>query len=432
MLNPRATAAHIIFSVAHDGINLDDAFEKHLKHSEEASHAFIKAMCFGVLRFYPRLLFFLSKLIDKPIRNKEKLVECLLLAGVFETYYMQTPSHACVSEMVKAGLDLKKSWAKGLINAVLRSALREQESLQQIAEDNEGARAAHPKWLLKLIKKHWPSEYKDIIDANNKAGPFTLRVNLQKTTREEYLAALKAKGIAAAICPHSPAGLQCEAAVEVNELPGFANGMVSIQDQAAQLAANILAPHAGERILDACAAPGGKTAHLLESCRDLKVTAIDISKARLQKVSENLDRLGLSAEIRQGDAQDPERWWDKQSYDRILLDAPCSATGVIRRHPDIKLLRRPEDIENLVQTQSQMLSMLWPLLKTGGMLLYSTCSILAEENDQQIQQFIQNNKNAREQIISAEWGHERQHGRQILPGEDNMDGFYYTLIYKEA
>lgn len=432
MLNPRATAAQIIYSVAHDGLNLDDAFERHLKQSEQASHSFIKAMCFGVMRFYPRLLFFLSKLIDKPIRNKEKLVECLLLAGIFEIYYMQTPSHACVSEAVKAGLDLKKNWAKGLINAVLRSALREQDSLLQIAEDNEGARAAHPKWLIKLFKKHWPTEYKAIIEANNQAGPFTLRVNLQKTTRENYLTSLTSMGIKATPCPYSAAGLQCEAAVEVNELPGFADGLVSIQDQAAQLAANLLAPQSGERILDACAAPGGKTAHLLELGEDIKVTAIDISETRLQKVSENLDRLGLSAEIKQGDAQDPEKWWDQKKFDRILLDAPCSATGVIRRHPDIKLLRLPEDIENLVQTQAQMLSRLWPLLKTDGMLLYSTCSILAEENDQQIQEFIQNNQDAREQIISAEWGHTRQPGRQILPGEDGMDGFYYTLIYKEA
>jgi len=432
MLNPRTTAAHVIYSVAHDGLNLDDAFEKHLKHAEESSHAFIKAMCFGVMRFYPRLLFFLSKLLDKPVRNKEKIIECLLLAGIFEIYYMQTPSHACVSEMVKAGLELKKTWAKGLINAVLRSALREQETLQQLVEDNEGARAAHPKWLLKRLKQHWPSEYNTIIEANNLAGPFTLRVNLQKTTREDYLILLENKGIAATVCQHSPAGLQCDAAVEVSELPGFADGMVSVQDQAAQLAATLLMPQAGERILDACAAPGGKTAHLLETCAELNVTAIDISESRLLKVSETLQRLGLKAQVKQGDAQDPDGWWDQKPFDQILLDAPCSATGVIRRHPDIKLLRRPEDIENLVQTQAQMLSMLWPLLKTGGMLLYSTCSILAEENDQQIQQFIQNNKNAREHIISAEWGHERQHGRQILPGEDDMDGFYYALIYKEG
>ena len=432
MLTPRASAAHIIFSVAHDGLNLDDAFEKHLKHSEQTSHAFIKAMCFGVLRFYPRLLFFLSHLLDKPVRNKEKIVECLLLAGIFEIYYMQTPSHACVSEMVKAGLDLKKTWAKGLINAVLRSALREQQSLQQLAANNEGARAAHPKWLIKLFKQHWPSEYNTIIDANNQAGPFTLRVNLQKITRDDYLALLEQKGIAAATCIHSPAGLQCDAAVEVSELPGFAEGLVSVQDQAAQLAASLLASQPGERILDACAAPGGKTAHLLETGADIDVTAIDISGSRLRKVSENLRRLGLAAAIKQGDAQEPNSWWDQKPFDRILLDAPCSATGVIRRHPDIKLLRRPQDIENLLQSQAQMLSTLWPLLKTGGMLLYSTCSILAEENDQQIQQFIQNNKDARDHIIGTDWGQARPHGRQILPGEDGMDGFYYTLIYKEG
>jgi 16S rRNA (cytosine967-C5)-methyltransferase len=218
--------------------------------------------------------------------------------------------------------------------------------------------------------------------------------------------------------------------MEVSELPGFGDGLISVQDQAAQLCANLLNPQAGERVLDACAAPGGKTAHLLEVCPELELTALDISAKRLVKVEENLQRLGLTARIRQGDARQLGDWWDQQPVDRILLDAPCSATGVIRRHPDIKLLRRADDIKKLVETQAQMLSTLWPLLKTGGMLLYSTCSILAEENDQQIQRFIQNNDDAREQPIHAEWGHARPVGRQILPGEDDMDGFYYALIYK--
>jgi 16S rRNA (cytosine967-C5)-methyltransferase len=327
---------------------------------------------------------------------------------------------------------LKKKWAKGLVNAVLRSALRESEHLQNLAKDNEGARTAHPKWLIKLFKQHWPKEFNQIIEANNQPGPFTLRVNLQKTQRDAYKTALENRGLKVTACSYSPAGLQCDTAIEVSELPGFADGLISVQDQAAQLAAGLLNPQAGERILDACAAPGGKTAHLLELCHDIDLTALDISAQRLLKIEDNLNRLGLNARIKQGDTREPNGWWDQQQYDRILLDAPCSATGVIRRHPDIKLLRRPEDIEKLVRTQAQMLSTLWPLLKTGGMLLYSTCSILAEENDQQIQRFIQNNNNARDQIIAADWGHGRSHGRQILPGEEHMDGFYYALIYKDA
>jgi 16S rRNA (cytosine967-C5)-methyltransferase len=427
--NPRATAARVIFSVAYEGNNLDDGLDRHLSQ-EDSNTAFIKAMCFGVMRFYPRLLFFLGHLLDKPIKEKEKLIECLLLAGIYETYYMQTPEHASVSETVSAALDLKKQWARGLVNAVLRSALREKDHLHRLAENNEGARTAHPKWLIKLFKQHWPEEFESIIAANNQPGPFTLRVNLQKTTRENYKATLEKKGVEATLCPYSAAGLQCNTALDVIELPGFENGLVSVQDQAAQLAASLLHPQAGERVLDACAAPGGKTGHLLEACPEIRLTAIDISQKRLEKVAENLRRLGVSAEIRQGDAQTPADWWDSVPFDRILLDAPCSASGVIRRHPDIKLLRRREDIKKLAETQAQMLFTLWPLLKTGGMLLYSTCSILAEENDQQIQRLIQNNNNAREQIIDASWGHERPFGRQILPGEGDMDGFFYTLIYK--
>jgi len=432
MTNPRAIAAKVIFSVSHEGSNLDDALMKHLEEDQSTSHSFIKAMCFGVLRFYPRLLFFLGHLLDKPIKNKEKIIECLLLAGIYESYFMQTPTHACVSETVDAALELKKQWSKGLVNAVLRNALREKDHLQQLANDNEGARTAHPKWLIKSFKKHWPQHFDQIIEANNQPGPFTLRVNLHKTTREAYQQALEKRDIKVTPCMHSLAGLQCDTAVEVSELPGFENGLVSVQDQAAQLAAYLLNPQANERVLDACAAPGGKSAHLLESSSNIELTALDISAKRLEKVDDNLKRLGLEADIKQGDAQLLGDWWDQQPYDRILLDAPCSATGVIRRHPDIKLLRRPEDIEKLVQTQAQMLSTLWPLVKTGGMLLYSTCSILAEENDQQIQRFIQHNKDAREQIITADWGHQRQHGRQILPGEDDMDGFYYALLYKIA
>ena len=387
-------------------------------------------MCFGVLRFYPRLLFFLSHLIDKPVKNKEKIIECLLLTGIYEIYYMQTPEHACVSESVGAALDLRKKWAKGLTNAVLRGALREQQQLELTAKQSEGAHSAHPKWLLKIIKKHWPEQWPQIITANNQAGPLTLRINLQKTSRDDYLQRLADKGITAAACNFSATGIQCAQAVDVTELPGFSKGEVSVQDQAAQLAAVLLDAQAGERILDACAAPGGKTAHLLEQCAQLELLALDKVESRVARIRENLDRLGLKAQTLTADALQTSSWWDGVAFDRILLDAPCSATGVIRRHPDIKLLRRPEDITQLIQTQAQMLSSLWPLLKTGGMLLYSTCSILAEENDQQIQEFVQNTATAETRPIDARWGHTGLCGRQILPGESDMDGFYYALIQK--
>ena len=427
---PRTVAAQILFSVAHSGTNLDDALNQYLKQSSTESHAFIKALCFGALRLYPRLLFFLGHLLDKPIKNKEKLIECLLLAGIHELYYMQTPAHACVSECVNSTNDLNKQWARGLVNAVLRKADKQREELLLLADASEGARTAHPKWLLKKIKSTWPLEYEGIIEANNRPGPLTLRVNQQKTSRDEYLKLLATAEIVATDCEHSPVGIQCEQAVDVSQLPNFAEGFVSVQDQAAQLAALLLQPQNGERILDACAAPGGKTAHLLEQNPQIKLYALDKVRSRLQKVNENLKRLGLNATVVEGDACEPEQWWDGEPFDRILLDAPCSATGVIRRHPDIKLLRRAEDIVQLSKIQSQMLSKLWPLLKSGGMLLYSTCSILAEENDQQIQDFVQNNDNAEAQLLHADWGHERACGRQILPGESGMDGFFYAILHK--
>jgi len=431
MKNPRSIAAQVIYQVAHEGTNLDDALAQHLSNIDQSQHAFIKAMCFGVLRFYPRLLFFISQLMDKPIRNKEKLIECLLLAGVYELYYMQTPEHAAVSETVDAALELKKKWARGLINAVLRSAQREQQTLDSMLEQNEAARVAHPKWLIRAFKQHWPDEFENIVEANNQPGPLTLRVNQQATTRDDYLKQLQDNQIEAKPCAFSAVGVQCQQAVDVTELPGFEKGQVSVQDQAAQLAAELLAVKPGERILDACAAPGGKTAHILESCPDIELIALDKSAHRLVKVSDNLQRIGLKATVLEGEAQKPDNWWDNHAFDRILLDAPCSATGVIRRHPDIKLLRRADDIDELVKIQAQMLSALWPLLKSGGMLLYSTCSILAEENVKQIQQFVQNNNDAEAQAIDTTWGRGNQYGRQILPGEDDMDGFFYASIYKD-
>ena len=436
-MNSRTIAALIIYDVVHEGLHLDNAITKRLNnHNNPASNGFIKAMSYGVIRFYPRLLFFLSHLIDKPVRNKEKIVECLLLAGIYETYYMQTPSHAGVSESVKATLDLKKSWAKGLVNAVLRGAIREQETLNVMAMDNDGSRTAHPKWLIKRFKKDWPDDVESILAANNEPGPLTLRVNQKKITRNEYLKLLKEKNIEAKSCTFSKHGIQCAQAVDVEELPAFANGLVSVQDQAAQLATEILNPQAGDYILDACAAPGGKTGHILESQADIDVVALDISEKRIERIEENLQRLSLSCTQVVADAADTGQWWKsselykKGEFDRILLDAPCSGTGVIRRHPDIKLHRNADNIVELTQTQEKLLDSLWLLVKTGGMLLYSTCSILADENEQQIQAFLAKHSDANAVGIEVDFGRQLEHGLQVLPGQHDMDGFYYACLYK--
>ncbi len=430
-MNTRAVIAHIIDSVANIGMNLDDAFAKYLPKAEPQQHAFIKAASFGAIRYYPQLHYLLNThLLDKPLKAKASLVEALFISGLHECLYMHTPQHACVSENVHAVSKLKATWAKGLFNAILRRTLRERDAFMIKIQQHIPAHYAHPKWLIDKIQQYYPQSTDNILQANNQPGPLTLRVNRQKTTVQDYLALLSEQNMPAQRTGYSDVGIRLEQAVDISQLPHFDDGWVSVQDEAAQLATTLLNPQAGESILDACAAPGGKTGHLLEYQPDIHLVALDSSQPRLNKVAQNLSRLELDATLIQGDASQPDSWWDQQPFDRILLDAPCSATGVIRRHPDIKLLRQANDLPQLTKTQSQMLIALWPLLKTGGMLLYATCSVLAEENAQQIQHFISNHPDAMVHTIEADWGTAQAHGRQILPGDAHMDGFYYAAIYK--
>lgn len=429
-MNPRVTAAHILTAVSHKGLHLDDAFDKYLSKVNNNQHAFIKALCFGTLREYPRLQFILDLLIEKPLKQKEGLLQNLILGGLYECQKMHTPEHACVSETVQATVKLKRQWAKGLINAVLRKFLRETDRINTEIEKTETARFAHPQWLIDKIKSDWPDHYELILSANNQQGPLSLRVNQQKVSREKYLQILADNHLRAQAISQTKHGIDCEQVKEITDLPGYREGLFSVQDAAAQLAAELLAPLPGEHILDACAAPGGKTTHLLETEPDLELVALDISENRLARIRQNLQRLKQNAVVLRGNAAQANDWWDGRMFDRILLDAPCSATGVIRRHPDIKLLRQPEDIAQLTKIQQEILSALWPLLKAGGMLLYGTCSILLEENEQQIQQFIANHPDAQLRPIAADWGLATLHGRQILPGQVGMDGFFYSLIHK--
>jgi len=432
MINSRAIAAHILTAVSEDRVNLETAFEKFLNKNQIVEHAFIKALCFGVLREYFKLIFIMNLLLDKPLKKKETLVKNLILSGLYESIFMQTPEHACVSETVQAAVALKKQWAKGLVNAVLRNALRKSEKIQAEIEKNEVARFAHPQWLIDKIRHDWPSQFESVLYANNQQGPLCLRVNQQQISRDEFLKTLSISNIRASAIEQTQHGVLCAEARDITSIPGYSAGLFSVQDSAAQLATELLSPQKGEHILDACAAPGGKTTHLLETQPDIHLVALDNSNKRLERVKENLNRLKLSATIIEGDASKPGEWWDGQPFDRILLDAPCSATGVIRRHPDIKLLRQADDIQRLVKTQQEILFALWPLLKPGGMLLYATCSVLKEENEQQIQQVSANLDHANIQPIPASWGIEASFGRQILPGQDEMDGFYYSLIYKSV
>lgn len=437
-MNSRLAVVKILLQVTQHGRNLPDAIEKYSDKIDDNDRPLIQAMSYGVIRLLPRLEYIADQLVSKPLKPKDYDVVLLILTGLYQLIEMRIPDHAAVSETVKVTKALKKHWAKNFVNAVLRNYQRQAEVLTNQITNNEVAEFAHPQWWLNIIKKNWPEEkrWQKILQANNQNPPMTLRVNTSYIKRDDYLALLEKNEIAASSAKYSPDAIYLNKPVPVFSLPLFKEGKVSVQDEAAQLAAILLNPQKGERILDACAAPGGKTIHLLERENEIDLLAIDVEESRLERVQENLDRTQLKAQLLAANAFDPDSWWDKKPFDRILLDAPCSASGVIRRHPDIKLLRQQDDIPKLVQEQAQILDALWPLLKSGGMLLYATCSVLSEENTLQIQHFLQQHADAELQPINSDWGHQQVAGKQILPGDDGddgengMDGFFYALIQK--
>ncbi len=429
-MNCRNIAVQILLRVLKDGQSLTVALESLLSRVEYAKdRAFVQALCYGVCRQYFKLDLIVSRLLSKPLRTKDLDIKVLLLIGLYQLQFMRVKPHAAVSETVAAAK--KKSWAKSLINGVLRRYLREQGSLEQLADDNRQARYSHPEWMIGLIKNSWPQAVESILKANDQAAPMVLRVNLRQGSRANYLECLAECGIAAQALKFCDTAIILDQAVAVERLPGFNDGKVSVQDSAAQLAAQLLDVQAGHKVLDMCAAPGGKTAAVLERQSAVKsMLAIDIDELRLGRVRENLARLKLQAETRIVDASKPGHWSESQAYDRILLDAPCSALGVIRRHPDIKILRRESDIAALQHLQNRILNVAWALLAPGGVLLYATCSVLKQENEWQIESFLKQHNDAVEVRIDAAWGISRPVGRQIVPGMDQMDGFYYAKLCK--
>jgi 16S rRNA (cytosine967-C5)-methyltransferase len=427
-VNSRLIAARVLSRVLQDGQSLTAALDNVMPTIESVKdRAFVQALCYGVCRYYHRLDFILSQLLDKPLKDID--VKCLALIGLYQLQFMRVKPHAAVSETVAAAR--KKPWAKSLINAVLRSYLREQDRIEQQADQEQSAAVSHPHWLIQQIQHDWPQQSLQLFLENNHQPPMVLRVNLARTSREHYLNLLTERDISAVPVDFCMSALRLDRPIPVDLLPGFEQGLVSVQDTAAQLAAQLLDVQPGQRVLDVCAAPGGKAAHILESQPQLKeLVAVDIDAARMQRVSENLQRLTLTARLLVGDAANPEAWWDGQTFERILLDAPCSALGVVRRHPDIKLLRRAEDIAQLQSLQKNILDAIWPLLAPGGILLYATCSVLKQENEQQIQAFLAAHSDAAQLPIEASWGSGREFGRQIFTGESAMDGFYYARIIK--
>ena len=422
----RALAARINARVIRDGLTLENAFAKSPQPAAR-DLALLRSLSYGVLRWHHRVQWQAGELLSRPLQARNAELAALLRLGLFQLQWSRIPAHAAVSATVAAAQQLGAGRAKGLVNAVLRRFLRERAELDRRVADAPAALASHPGWLLDAIKSDWPEHWQEVVVANNQTPPMWLRVNQRRIERADYLKILAAADIATEPACPTDCAIQLAEPQAMSTLPGFDDGLVSIQDAAAQLAPGYLQLAPGQRVLDACAAPGGKSAHILESCPALaELVVLDRDAERLTTVREAFARLDLSGTVIQGDAAEPSVWWDGRAFERILLDAPCSALGVIRRHPDIKVLRRLEDVERISAVQRRLLLALWPLLAPGGIMLYATCTILTQENESQVSGFLKEISDA--ELVGPGPGL----GRQILPGEANMDGFYYACLKKKA
>ena len=429
----RARAAELVSLVADRGRSLDS--ERFDEQSSAQERGLLRSLTYGTVRWHIRLHALLVELLDQSPQKLDPEIRALALVGLFQLFHTDIAPHAVVAETVEAVRVLRRPRAAGLINAVLRRAQREGTALLQDIDHSLAVRTAHPDWLVDVLMRDWPTEAESMLDANNQHPPFWLRVNRRRSTRDEYAARLLKDGVASRASEYAPDALLLDKASDVRSLPGFREGAVSVQDAAAQLAAPLLKLEPGQRVLDACAAPGGKTCHMLELEPELaELVAVDIAPSRLKRIRENLDRLGLGATLLAGDASQPQAWWDGKPFDRILLDVPCSATGVIRRHPDIKLLRRAEDIDALSARQLTLLQQLWTLVAPGGRLVYASCSALRAENAAVVAQFLAEYEDAHDG--TPQWDlrvrDDPGPGLRIVPGEADMDGFYYACIDKNA
>jgi len=431
-MNTQTDATKIIDKVISQKKSLDEILGIYLaKQSSPLDRALLQELSYGTLRWYHKLDAIAKLLLHNTTKKADPLIYALILIGLYQLLYLRIPHYAILSETVEATRWLKKPWAAAFVNAILRNFIRRQEEILKQIEGNNTLQYSHPAWLIKLLQKSWPQNWQDILAANNEYPPMHLRVNLQKISRDDYLEKLEKLEIKAKAVPGLAAAITLEKPCDVLKLPEFQNGFVSVQDLAAQYAADLLELKPGLRVLDACAAPGGKTAHILETEPNLQeLIAVDIEGARLEMVKANLNRLQLSAKFICGDITKTQNWWDGKKFERILLDAPCSGTGVIRRHPDIKILRKPQDIVNNSARQFELLKALWPLLADGGLLVYATCSILPEENFLVVKNFLQQYNNAREKSITMNCGIQTMYGRQLFPATNGNDGFYYAVITK--
>ena len=428
---PRSVALSVLLKVIKQGQSLSNLKADFLVLTDKRDLSLAHEITNGVLRWRWKLEALLAPHLKKPLRNKDTDIRLILTIAVYELSELDIPEYASVNEAVTLVKKTKKTWAKSLVNAVLRNVIRRADEAASFLTD-DSALYSHPPWLMDLLKKDWPEHWRVLVEANNQRPPIWLRVNQRQYTGAQYQAQLEKDAVDSSLHPLFAQALKLESKINVTDLPDFDLGALSVQDAGAQLAATLLAAKKGERVLDLCAAPGGKTCHILELSPDIKtLVAVDNVEKRMLRIQENLDRLKLEAELISGDASHVETWWDGALFDCILVDAPCSATGVIRRHPDIKSLRREDDIPVLVELQQAILMQAWSMLKAGGRLLYITCSVLKQENESQIKTFLANHDDALETEIALDIGIKCEAGRQLMPGEMDMDGFYYAYLSKQ-
>jgi len=431
----RAVAAEIVDAVVGGGRSLDAQITGNEDRVSTNDRSLLRMLCYGTLRQHWILQEWIDQLIAKPLRKRDRVINALLAVGIYQIVEMRIPDHAVVSETVEAARRLQRPKLAGLVNACLRRFVREDLSSRRPGSDE--SKWNHPNWLINRIRSDWPDDWPAILTANSERAPMWLRANASRNTGEQYRQRLQSEGIEADLLDGVPDAVRLKEPQAVDSLPGFELGDASVQDAAAQIAARWLLMNDAERVLDACAAPGGKSGHLLEIGGDgLSLVCVDSDESRTLRITENLKRIGRNATIIAADASNPEEWWDKEPFDAILLDAPCSASGVIRRHPDIKLLRRESDLSSLAALQRKLLEGLWPTLAPGGTLLYATCSVLAAENDEVTEQFLADHTDAIENDVLPnnnirDLMRRKACGYQILPGSAGMDGFYFAALRKK-
>lgn len=426
----RGEAARALARVVFDGVSLRAALAASTpRFADPRDRALLSASLFAATRWWLRLDATLAALLEKPLPPKAREVRALLVVGLAQIAVLAMPDYAVVASCVDAARSLGHANYAGLVNALLRRFARERAALDAKLDGDEVTRAAHPRWLIEALRREWPDDFEAILAANNREAPLTLRVNRRRGDRDALLQRLHDASIAATAHDALADAIVLAESGDVTRMPGYAEGLFSVQDGAAQRVADLLDLRDGQRVLDACAAPGGKAAHMLERS-DVELVALDRDATRLPRIAENLARLGLRADVREGDATEPESWWDGRPFERILLDAPCSATGIIRRQPDVKLHRRAADITALAATQKRLLDALWPLLAPGGRLVYATCSVLSAENEAVLAGFRADRNDAECIEVPAAFGRAAGDGRQNLPGIGGMDGFYYAIVEK--